>query len=76
MTRDTVTQEALFLILFSTIGTVMGVIAIYMGISFELQRQKEVQESQNAKEEVRLAHPMTWRTKPDPALFLNKKIAP
>lgn len=75
MTRDTVTQEALFLILFSTIGTIMGVIAIYMGISFELQRRKEVQQSQNA-EEVRLAHPMTWRTKPDPALFLNKKIAP
>ena len=75
MTGDTVTQEALFLILFSTIGTIMGVIAIYMGISFELQRRKEVQESRNARGEVRLVHPMTWRTKPDPALFLNKKLA-
>jgi hypothetical protein len=62
---STISQQPLFVILFSAIGACIALIMIYMAISFELERRQAARDAQS-KSKARQAHPLAWRTKPDP----------
>lgn len=65
MSMAIIMQEPLFVILFSAIGACIALIMIYMAISFEFERRRAARDAQ-PESEIRQAHPMAWKTKPDP----------
>jgi hypothetical protein len=60
----TISQQHLFVILYSAIGTCIALM-IYMAISLELERRKALRDAQ-PEAQIRQAHLLAWKTKPDP----------
>jgi hypothetical protein len=61
----TISEQQLFVILFSAIGACITLIMIYMAIAFELERRRALRHAP-PKPKVRQPHPSAWKTKPDP----------
>ena len=57
-----ISQQPLFIALFSAIGVCLAAILIYEGVSFGMERRNRNQDAQEG--EKRDVHPLTWNAKP------------